>query len=239
MHLQRIKIRDFKNLKDVEIHFREMFERGPNDPPAQAAKPIRSHALIGQNGTGKSNLIEALITIFRDIDLNRDAAFDYTLEYSIRGHVVRIQADVKKQKRPFVWVDGDKVSQDYLTKNDPPDHVPRDERRGPRLLPAHVFAYYSGRNERIEELFQEHQRRFIDRQEITTDEVLSGETLENFPRQDELFALEVQLRKFEGINEEEMTKEERAVFQNIHSELSPLQDAKAQWLKGAERRQQT
>ncbi|WP_035012713.1 AAA family ATPase, partial [Enterovibrio norvegicus] len=57
------------------------------------AKRIRSHALIGQNGTGKSNLIEALITLFRDVDLDREAAFDYTLEYEIRGHVVRIQAD--------------------------------------------------------------------------------------------------------------------------------------------------
>jgi hypothetical protein len=41
------------------------------------------------------------------VDLDRDAAFDYTLEYEIRGHVVRMQADTAKQKRPFVWVDGD------------------------------------------------------------------------------------------------------------------------------------
>lgn len=48
------------------------------------------------------------------------------------------------------------------------------------LLPAHIFAYYSGRNERIEALFQEHQRRFNLRQEITTDEVLPEQLLENF-----------------------------------------------------------
>jgi predicted ATPase len=80
-------------------------------------KRIRSHALIGQNGTGKSNLVEALITIFRDIDLDRDASLDYTLEYEIRGHTVRIQADAARQKRPFVWVDGDRVSQDYARGN--------------------------------------------------------------------------------------------------------------------------
>lgn len=238
MQLLHLEIPCFRNLRDVVMDFATQLEPMPGQADA-VAKPIRSHALIGQNGTGKSNLIEALVTIFRDIDLNRDAAFDYTLEYSIRGHVVRIQADVKKQKRPFVWVDGDKVSQDYLTKNDPADRTPRDERRGPRLLPTHVFAYYSGRNERIEELFREHQRRFIDRQEITTDEVLTGETLENFPRQDELSALEVQLRKFQGKAEADMAIEVRAELQNIQRELSPLQDAKAKWLKSAERRQQS
>lgn len=93
---------------------------------------------------------------------------------------MRIQADTAKQKRPYVWVDGDRVSQDYLNKKDPLEKSSRDERRGPRLLPTHIFAYYSGRNERIEVLFQEHQRRFNQRQEITTDEVLPEHLLENF-----------------------------------------------------------
>ncbi|MDR6361772.1 putative ATPase [Klebsiella sp. SORGH_AS 1173] len=65
------------------------------------------------------------------------------------------------------WVDGKAESQGYLLKNR-------------ELLPAHIFAYYSGRNERIEALFQEHQRRFNQRQEITTDEVLSEQLLENY-----------------------------------------------------------
>jgi predicted ATPase len=167
MQLQRIRIPDFRNLRDLDIVF------AAHLPPAAGAatdaqpKLIRSHALIGQNGTGKSNLIEALITLFRDVDLDREAAFDYTLEYGIRGHAVRIEADTAKQKRPFVWVDGKAESQGYLLKNR-------------ELLPSHIFAYYSGRNERIEALFQEHQRRFNQRQEITADEVLSERLLENF-----------------------------------------------------------
>lgn len=180
MQLQRIRIPAFRNLRDLDITFESYLQPAVGAPADARPKPIRSHALIGQNGTGKSNLIEALITIFRDIDLDRDAAFDYSLEYSIRGHAVRIEADTAKQKRPYVWVDGDRVSQEYLTKNDPPGKVPQDPRRGPRLLPTHIFAYYSGRNERIESLFQEHQRRFNQRQEITTDEVLSEQLLENF-----------------------------------------------------------
>lgn len=180
MQLQRIRIPAFRNLRDLDIVFDTHLQPSVGVPVDAPPKPIRSHALIGQNGTGKSNLIEALITIFRDVDLDREAAFDYTLEYSIRGHVVRIEADTAKQKRPFVWVDGDRVSQEYLIKNDPPGKELPDLRRGPRLLPIHIFAYYSGRNERIEVLFQEHQRRFNQRQEITTDEVLSEHLLESF-----------------------------------------------------------
>ena len=180
MQLQRIRIPAFRNLRDLDIVFDSYLQLAAGAPADAAPKPIRSHALIGQNGTGKSNLIEALITIFRDVDLDREAAFDYTLEYSIRGHAVCIEADTAKQKRPYVWVDGDRVNQEYLNRNDPPEKLPRDERRGPRLLPTHIFAYYSGRNERIEALFQEHQRRFSQRQEITTDEVLTEHLLESF-----------------------------------------------------------
>ena len=49
-------------------------------------KAIRSHALIGQNGTGKSNLIEALITIFA-MDLIVKYRFDFIAEYSIRAAI--------------------------------------------------------------------------------------------------------------------------------------------------------
>lgn len=187
MQLRFLAIPQFRNLRNLDVNFATELEPVACVTACASEAPvkrIRSHALIGQNGTGKSNLIEALITLFRDVDLDREAAFDYTLEYEIRGHIVRIQADTTKQKRPYVWVDGDRVSQEYLIKNDPPEKVPQDKRRGPRLLPTHIFAYYSGRNERIEQLFQEHQRRFNKRQEITTDEVLSEDLLENFTASD-------------------------------------------------------
>jgi len=167
MQLRRIRIPAFRNLRDLDIAFDSHLQPAKGAPSDAPLKPIRSHALIGQNGTGKSNLIEALITIFRDVDLDREAAFDYRLEYSIRGQAVSIEADTTKQKRPFVWVDEKTESQGYLLKNR-------------ELLPAHIFAYYSGRNERIEALFQEHQRRFNQRQEITTDEVLSEDLLASF-----------------------------------------------------------
>ena len=204
MQLRYLAIPSFRNLRGVAIDFATHLEPQLGSASQAEPKAIRSHALIGQNGTGKSNLIEALITIFRDVDLDRDAAFDYTLEYEIRGHVVRIQADLAKQRRPFVWVDGDRVGQDYLNKNDPPEKTPRDERRGPRLLPSHVFAYYSGRNERIEALFQDHQKRFNRLQEVTTDEVLPEQVLANFK------ATEADIRAIEEAKQRRETRMKQA-----------------------------
>lgn len=174
MQLRYLAIPRFRNLRNAELTFATQLEATPGRPD-EASRPIRSHALIGQNGTGKSNLIEALITIFRNIDLDLESEtldkqpLDYTLEYEIRGRVVKLQADTAKQKRPYVWVDGEKQSQGYLLKNR-------------ELLPSHLFAYYSGRNERIETLFQAHQQRFNRRQEISASEKLSGEALASLYR---------------------------------------------------------
>ncbi|MGR5348494.1 AAA family ATPase [Vibrio mediterranei] len=165
MQLRKFELKEYRNLRGVDITFAEKYERHSSSKHCDE-KAIRSHAVIGQNGTGKSNLMEALITIFRDVDLDRDAGFDFLLEYSIRDHIVKIEADTKKQKRPYVWVDGKSQSQGYLLRNR-------------ELLPSHIFAYYSGRNERMEALFQEHQRRFNRRQEIIAEEVIPAELLRN------------------------------------------------------------
>lgn len=155
MQLRYLAIPHFRNLRNLEVNFATALEPVAGSPvsdanatDSQKGKRIRSHALIGQNGAGKSNLIEALITLFRDVDLDRDAAFDYTLEYEIRGHIVRIEAVTNKQKRPYVWVNGKSESQGFLVKH------------AREYLPAHVFAYYSGKNERIESLFRTHQERY-------------------------------------------------------------------------------
>ncbi|SDT89044.1 AAA family ATPase [Halopseudomonas salegens] len=218
MKLLRIRIPNFRNLRDLDISFATHLPFSES-APTDHLKQICSHALIGQNGTGKSNLIEALITMFRDVDLDREAAFDYTLEYSIRGHAVHVEADTAKQKRPYVWVDGQTESQGYLLKNR-------------ELLPAHIFAYYSGRNERIEALFQEHQRRFNLRQEITTDEVLP----DTYEAPDRMIALEEALRKFSGKEQNDLDGAEHDEIRKIQDELKPFHEQRAQFFAKAEDR---
>ena len=62
MRLDRFRVRHFKNLSDLEIDF----DTGE-----------LSTVLIGENGTGKSNVIEALVTVFRDLDLGDSTPFPY------------------------------------------------------------------------------------------------------------------------------------------------------------------
>ncbi|EID0032044.1 AAA family ATPase [Vibrio alginolyticus] len=233
MQLRYLGIPQFRNLRNLEVNFATELEVGTasaandaNVTDSQKGKRIRSHALIGQNGTGKSNLIEALINIFRTIDLEIEPPFEYTLEYEIRGRIVRIQADFDVLKtRSTVWIDGKKETQSYLSKNR-------------ELLPSHIFAYYSGRNERIEQLFQEHQRRFNLRQEITADEVLSAEDMRAFTDSPRMTALQEELRNFEGKAANEMTENERAEYHAIQDELKAYEDERAKYFERAEGRRQ-
>ena len=40
--------------------------------------------LIGHNGMGKSNLIEAIVIIYRDLDLGNPPVFEYDLRSSVK-----------------------------------------------------------------------------------------------------------------------------------------------------------
>jgi predicted ATPase len=168
MHLQRIKISSFRNLKDFEIVFTESAD---DSSVEDGRRTFNSHAVIGSNGSGKSNLIEVIITIFRDLDLNQVASLNYELDYKIRDHFIEIKA--LTGKRPTVLIDGERTSAKRIS----------DDAR--EFLPSNVFVYYSGKNERIERLFQAHQRRFTQRMEITADEYLPESLLKDFTGQED------------------------------------------------------
>lgn len=158
MQLERLKIREFRNLRDFEIRF-----TGSATDADGTERVFKSHAVIGQNGSGKSNMIEAIVTIFRDLDLNQKTGFGYELDYNCRGHRIRIDAMGEKDRVKITERDVDK------TKNFALSHL---QRHAKKYLPSHVFAYYSGRNERIETLFQQHQQRFYDALISGSDELM-------------------------------------------------------------------
>lgn len=133
MRLDWLKIAGFKNLRQVEIDFDE---------------DELSTVLIGENGAGKSNLLEALATIFRDLDLDDPTAFRYALEYECRGHHVAIDARYTDPKSISFRVDGKRSSKAAFKRE-------RDE-----LLPSYVFGYYSGESRRLESVFDKHQERY-------------------------------------------------------------------------------
>jgi predicted ATP-dependent endonuclease of OLD family len=78
-----VTIRDFKNLRDFHIDFGES---------------QLTTVLIGRNGSGKSNLLEALVLIFRDLDLEEVPSFPYEIQYYCHKKKIFISADPKRPK---------------------------------------------------------------------------------------------------------------------------------------------
>ncbi|MGB3225454.1 MAG: AAA family ATPase [Desulforhopalus sp.] len=146
MQLQRLKIQNFRNLQDFEITF-----SGSSTDVVKTEIQFKSHAVIGPNGSGKSNMIEAIVAIFRDLDLNQSTDFAYELDYICRGHRIQVNTIEDKRKVTITENDSDQTKEFALSYL---------KRHSKKYLPNHVFAYYSGHNERIETLFQDHQRRF-------------------------------------------------------------------------------
>lgn len=135
MRLDWLKIGQFKNLVDIEINFDE---------------GELSTVIVGENGTGKSNVIEALVTIFRDLDLGEQTPFSYALAYNCHGH--RIEIENSADGSAFsVRVDGDPKTRSAFNS------------KRSTYLPANVFGYYSGSSRRLEQLFDRHQLRYYKR----------------------------------------------------------------------------
>jgi predicted ATPase len=159
MRLHRLKIYKYRNLCDFEITF-----TGSSADEDGINRHFRTHAVIGQNGSGKSNMIEAIVTIFRDLDLNEQTTFDYELDYSRKYdnqlYEIRI---VNTFGSPLgVTINGEQVDS-WLLSDRYGEINGKPERGSARMyLPSHIFTYYSGKSERLEALFRDHQERFID-----------------------------------------------------------------------------
>lgn len=135
MRIDKLEIKDFKNLKNFKIDLDET---------------QLTNVFIGRNGAGKSNLMEALVIIFRDLDLRQKTYFSYELTYSCRGHAVSIVNDVEPIRISYT-VDGKKVSnKDFYAQSDGIY----------RYLPKHLFAYYSGHSNRLQQHFERHREKF-------------------------------------------------------------------------------
>jgi ABC-type cobalamin/Fe3+-siderophores transport system ATPase subunit len=133
MRLDKVYIDGFKNLKQLEVDFDET---------------KLTTVLIGQNGAGKSNLIEAITQVFRWVDLRKHAPrFHYRLDYRISG--VRVTLS-NLPKEPAIKVDGKGVKRTEF------------EKRKTDWFPDLVFGYYSGGSRRLESLFDDHQKRYYD-----------------------------------------------------------------------------
>ncbi len=136
MKLASLHIRSqFKNLTDFSIKFGE---------------ESSTTVLVGRNGTGKSNILEATTLIFRDLDLNESPRFSYELSYACRGNEIKIDGDPERESQSGyqIHVNGEAISwPKFFTARD-------------MYLPSYVFGYYSGTSNRMEEHFDAHQNKF-------------------------------------------------------------------------------
>lgn len=141
MRIDRVYIEDYKNLKQFGINLDE-----------REMKTV----LIGQNATGKTNFLEALILIFKYLDLSTEAKrqspnFNYNIVYKIGknkidvtlnagGYVILVNDEKIKSFKSFFSKEGKTLYQ-----------------------PKYVFTYYSGLSNKLKEHFWDHQRNFYNK----------------------------------------------------------------------------
>lgn len=125
MRIDKLEIKSqWKNLESLLVDFDE------NEPVT---------ALIGRNGAAKSNLLEALICIFSNINRRQPAELGYQITYLIKDRTVVVDAEPGKQ--PKATLDGESLSLDNL----------RDD-----WTPHFLVGYYSGTSDRFQKLFEPH-----------------------------------------------------------------------------------
>lgn len=152
MRLDYLKIEKFKNLEDFEIDFDEA-----------CTEPVT--VVLGRNGSGKSNLFEALVIIFRDLMEGRSTSdFGYELRYTLKGgsEKVSVQNPASVGRRLLESRDGTVIS-DFafsVTKDGGTNRIARKDI--PNHLPRYVVTYYSGVSNRMEHHFYVPQREFRD-----------------------------------------------------------------------------
>jgi predicted ATPase len=127
MRLQSVYISQYKNLKNFHLDF-----------DGNSFIDV----FVGKNGTGKSNLFEALIEIFRHLyeyDRDRDGLdFDYSIKYEIKGKSTEI-----------AWNSGKFQINGKSRKT-----------IGKTPLPDNVLIYYSGHNDTVTDLAEKYEEAF-------------------------------------------------------------------------------
>jgi hypothetical protein len=165
VRIDRLFLKRFKNLQEFEVDFKVTSSR---------------QVIVGRNGVGKSNLLEAVAWIFRELDLEEEPWFCYEIEYHCNGHYVKITAeeqpyeDRTRHIRSYAVAAAPQQPQEMSTDRDYQRLSQKDfyERNRPingeinpdRLLPLYVFGYYAGQSGRLQEVFSKHEERYYHEQ---------------------------------------------------------------------------
>jgi len=100
---------------------------------------------LAQNATGKSNLIEGLVEIFRHLDLDKEPLRTWRLRAWIYvQRPFRLKVKTKDGKTQIDVTENGNNKRAKLSTG-------KFSREAEEFLPRNIFAYYSGRNDRLEE----------------------------------------------------------------------------------------
>lgn len=120
MHLKKLHIQNYKNLQDIAIDF--LCCNGTT-------------LLVGNNGCGKSNILEAISSIFARLYKDRihKPNFDYNIIYEINGHNIDISL---KAGNYSILVDSKSINKSEFSADS-------------NNLPSNIIACYSGESSRL------------------------------------------------------------------------------------------
>lgn len=149
MRILSLQIWGYKNLKNFKVEFDK------NSPFT---------FLIGENGSGKSNLIEALLHIFYALETRNlnNVDFNFEMEYIINERTVHI----KYPNEPLNEISINGVS--YPKNLFKTIKLDRD-------LPEYIFTYYSGTCERIRKKVGSYNKKFREKLKERTDFEMGNE----------------------------------------------------------------
>ena len=137
MKLDYLWVQEFKNLSNFSVDF--------DENPAELFTVI-----LGRNGFGKSNLLEVLVIVFRDLFRGSPTDFEYELRYTLR----RGEISVTVKNHITTNSAAPKFSFTATRSDGTAEIIRRDDLKevdGRQWLPRHLFAYYSGPSDRLEE----------------------------------------------------------------------------------------
>ncbi|MDO9041414.1 MAG: AAA family ATPase [Desulfocapsaceae bacterium] len=145
MKIESISIEKWRNLKGFEANF---------------ASNEFTTVLIGANGTGKSNLLEAIVWIFRFLDRGKDQPqFNYKIQYRCFDHDIEVHGQYYSYDSKGKLIPQRATS---ITVDSKPTSLPKFRESSDVYLPRHIFGYYSGKDTRFEKLFDAHAKDFYD-----------------------------------------------------------------------------
>ena len=144
MRIDKVYIEKFKNLHQFEIDLDET---------------KMQTVLLGENAAGKSNFLEALVIIFRDLELGVSTPFNFEIEYQCKNQFLKAVGG-PNTKGGYVIYEGQASKDGTINFSKKPISKSTINKDKFTYLPRYVFAYYSGVSDRLLEHFDPHQNKF-------------------------------------------------------------------------------